>query len=143
VIDGRPRRGYRNRVRRRAAILFALIAIGVVSIPGGAGAVTESGIKGVVLDATCYGPCRYPPGSLPPYTGPGLTVAIRTVDGKLVARLHPNDGRFAVAERPGTYRVRARVDTDPSCWRGEVKTVTVQSGSMTGVRLHVTNECIR
>jgi hypothetical protein len=123
-------------------MLFALIAIASASMPAGAGAGTETGIKGVVLDTTCYGPCRYPPPPPPPYTGPGLTVAIRTVDGKLVARLHPKDGRFQVAEPPGTYRVRARVGTDPSCWRGEVKTVKVQWGTITRVRLHVANACI-
>jgi hypothetical protein len=129
-------------VRRRIAILFALVALGAVSIPPGAGAGTETGIKGVVLNTTCYGPCRYPPPPPPLYTGPGLTVAIRTVDGELVARLHPKDGRFQVAEPPGTYRVRARVGTDPSCWRGEVKTVKVESGSVTRVRLHVYNACV-
>jgi hypothetical protein len=129
-------------VRKSTAILCALVAIAAASVPAGAGAGTETGIKGVVLNTTCYGPCRYPPPPPPPYTGPGLTVAIRTVDGKLVERLHPKDGRFQVAEPPGTYRVRARVGTDPSCWRGEVKTVKVQSGAITRVRLHVANACI-
>ena len=141
-FDGSARWSYGCPVRKSTAIMVALVAVAVASIPAGAGAGAATGIKGVVLNATCYGPCRYPPEPLPPYTGPGLTVSIRTVDGDLVARLHPKEGRFAVAEPPGTYRVRARVGTQPSCWRGEVKTVKVSAGAMTRVRLRVTNACV-
>ena len=57
---------------------------------------------------TCYGPCRYPRPPLPPYTGPGLTVAVRSLpDNELLTRLHPEEGRFAIRLAPGWYRLKA------------------------------------
>ena len=130
-------------MRRAAATVLVLASAGLLSIPAGAGAGDATGIKGVVLNATCYGPCRYPPKPLPPYIGPGLTVTVRSLpDHQLVAKLHPDDGHFAVKEPPGSYRVRARVGNDPSCWRGEIKRVQVLAGEVARVRLHVTNACV-
>jgi hypothetical protein len=98
----------------------------------------------VVLDATCYGPCRYPPPPLSPYTGPGLTVTVRSLpDDQLVARLHPKEGRFAIRLAPGWYRLKARVAQESSCWRGEARKAQVLPGELTRVRLRVANECIR
>jgi hypothetical protein len=132
-------------VRRRVAeaVLVALALVTTLALSGPASA-SGSGIRGVVLDTTCWGPCRYPPDPQP-YTGPGLTVTVRSLTtNKLVATLHPKDGRFRVEVRPGPYRVRARVgeDSPPSCWRGEAKDVRVVDGAFTGVRLHVHNACV-
>jgi hypothetical protein len=130
-------------VRKALATLLVLALLGSLSIAIAAGAREATGIKGVVLDATCYGPCRYPPKPLPPYTGSGLIVTIRSLpDHELVAKLHPDNGHFAVKEPRGSYRVRARVGNDPSCWRGEIKRVQVLAGEVARVRLHVTNACV-
>jgi hypothetical protein len=131
-------------MRKALLTLLALASLGFVSFPAAVGAGEATGIRGVVLDATCYGPCRYPPRPLSPYTGTGLTVAVRSLpDNQLVTRLHPTDGHFAVKLAPGSYRLKARVEQNPSCWRGEVKKAQVLSGQLARVRLRVANECIR
>ena len=130
-------------MRKALATLLVLALLASLSIAIAAGAREATGIKGVVLDATCYGPCRYPPKPLPPYTGSGLTVTVRSLpEHKLVAKLHPDDGHFAVKDQPGSYRVRARVGNDASCWRGEIKRVQVPAGEVARIRLHVTNACV-
>jgi hypothetical protein len=130
-------------MRKALATLLVLASLGFLAIPAGAGAGDATGIKGVVLNATCYGPCQYPPEPLPPYTGPGLIVTVRSLpDHRLVATLHPTDGHFGITVAPGRYGVRARVGEKPSCWRGEARTVQVLSGDLARVRLHVTNACI-
>jgi hypothetical protein len=130
-------------MRKTIAALLVLASLGFVSIPTGAGAGEATGIRGVVLDATCYGPCRYPPPPLSPYTGPGLTVVVRSLpDNQLVAKLHPVKGRFATKLAPGSYRLKARVGQEPSCWRGEARKVRVLSEQVTRVRLRVANACV-
>ena len=131
-------------MRKALLTLLALASLGFASFPAAVGAGEAIGIRGVVLDATCYGPCRYPPQPLSPYAGPGLAVVVRSLpDTELVARLHPTDGRFAVKLAPGWYRLKARVGQDRSCWRGEARKVQVLSGELARVRLRVANECIR
>jgi hypothetical protein len=125
-----------------ALVLAACSACAVLAPASGAGGGT--GIRGVVLNATCYGPCRYPPPPPSPYTGTGLGVKVRSLPtNELVARLHPADGRFAVKLSPGWYRLKARVDQAPPCWRGEARRAQVADGQLTRVRLRVANECIR
>lgn len=133
-------------MRRLVTIAVLVGALGLVGAPAlrAADSASGTGIRGVVLDTTCWGPCRYPPNPQP-YTGPGLTVTVRSLTtNKLVATLRPKDGRFRVEVRPGPYRVRARVaeDRPPSCWQGEAKDVKVVQGAFTGVRLHVHNACV-
>lgn len=127
-------------------VLLALLVLAssvFIALPAAMGAGETTGIRGVVLDATCYGPCRYPPQPLSPYTGPGLTVAVRSLpDSQLVAKLHPTHGYFAVKLAPGWYRLKARVGPEPSCWRGEAKKVEVPSGELVRVRLRVANACV-
>ena len=118
--------------------LFGASALGATASPSG------TGIKGVVLDTTCPGPCQYPPNPRP-YTGPGLTVTVRSLTtNKLVAILRPKNGHFRVEVRPGPYRVRARIaeERPPTCWQGEAKDVKVTRGAFTMVRLHVHNGCV-
>jgi hypothetical protein len=136
-------RSYGWPMRKALATLLVLVSLGFLTILPGAGAGEATGIKGVVLNATCYGPCRYPPKPLPPYTGSDLTVTVRSLpDHRLIAKLYPTDGHFGIKVAPGPYRVRARVGSAGSCWRGEAKKVQVLSGALTRVRLHVTNTCI-
>lgn len=131
-------------MRKAILALLAMSLLALAAPPAVAGTGEATGIRGVVLDATCYGPCRYPPPPLSPYTGSGLTVAVRSLsDNELVAVLHPKDGRFAIRLVPGWYRLKARVGQEPSCWRGEARRAQVLSGQVTRVRLRVANECIR
>ena len=122
------------------ALLLAAAALPVQAAAQGSGTGT---IKGVVYDATCYGPCRYPPPPPEPYTHDNLVVAIRSLpDRELVAKLHPTDGRFQIEVAPGLYRARARIRDGGYCWEGEAKKVQVVEDQTTRVRLHVYNACI-
>jgi hypothetical protein len=123
-------------------LLTAAVLLGALAFPAVAPA-SGTGIKGVVLNTTCPGPCQYPSPPPPRYTGPGLTVRVRNLDTQeLVATLHPKDGRFRVEVAPGPYRVRASVADGSSCWQGEAKQVKVVAGAFTPVRLHVNNACV-
>jgi hypothetical protein len=129
-------------MRKALVALLVAASLAFTALPA-AVAGEATGIRGVVLDATCYGPCRYPPQPLSPYTGPGLTVAVRSLaDNELVAMLRSKDGRFAIRLGPGWYRLKARVGQEPSCWRGEARKAQVLSGEVARVRLRVANECI-
>lgn len=122
------------------ALLLAATALPAQAAAEGSGTGT---IQGVVYDATCYGPCRYPPPPPRLYTHDNLVVTVRHLpDRKLVAVLHPKEGRFRVAVRPGAYRVRAFVRDGGYCWEGEAKDVKVVQDQTTWVRLRVYNSCI-
>jgi hypothetical protein len=124
-------------------LLTGALLLGALAFPAVAPASSDTGIKGVVLNTTCAGPCRYPSPPPPRYTGPGLTVKVRSLDTQeLVATLHPKDGRFRVEVAPGPYRVRASVADGSSCWQGEAKRVKVVARAFTPVRLHVNNACV-
>jgi hypothetical protein len=117
-------------------LLAAAALLGALALPAAAPA-SGTGIRGVVLNTTCPGPCRYPPPPPPRYTGPDLTVKVRNLSThELVAKLHPKDGRFRVEVPSDLYRVRASVGDEPSCWQGEAKQAKVV------VRLHVYNACV-
>jgi hypothetical protein len=130
------------------AFLLAAVALPVQAAArdSGTGTTRDSStgtIRGVVYDATCYGPCQYPPPPPRLYTHDNLVVTVRSLpDGRLVARLHPRDGHFRVNVRPGAYRVRAFIRNGGYCWEGEAKDVKVVAGQTTGVRLRVHNSCI-
>jgi hypothetical protein len=140
---GRMLSGILTSVRKLLILAFLL---GAAALPVQAAATSGTGtgvITGVVYDATCYGPCRYPPPPPRPYTRDNLVVTVRTLpDRELVAKLHPKDGRFRVRVPAGAYRVRAFIRNGGPCWEGEVKDVRVAQGKTTGVRLHVHNACI-
>jgi hypothetical protein len=128
---------------QRGIIVLAFLALAPAGVSPAAAART-SGIKGVVLNTTCPGPCRYPPPKPQPYTGSGLTVTVRRLpERRLVAVRQPTDGRFRIGVRKGRYRVKASVGgSEPACWQGEAKRVRVSAGQFTRVRLHVYNACI-
>jgi hypothetical protein len=123
-------------VRNALAALAAAVALGLAASPAVAHRAT---LRGVVLNTTCPGPCASP--SNPPrYTGPGLTVRVRSIrSGDLVATRHPTDGAFALSLRLGPYRVSA--DVAGACWRGSRRRVRLDSGG-DRVRLTVENVCI-
>ncbi len=120
-------------------LFLATVVLIALALPGVAAAF-GTGIKGRVLDTSCYGPCSTNPEPTL-YTGDGLTVTVKTwPERTVVAVRHPKDGRFRVAEPPGSYVVRARVRGE--CWHGERKRVEVVDGAIAHVRLHVQNVCI-
>ena len=122
------------------AFLLAAAALPVQAAAQGSGTGT---LKGVVYDATCYGPCQYPPPPPRLYANDNLVVTIRSLpDRELVAKLYPTDGRFQIEVAPGLYRVRARIRDGGYCWEGEAKKVQVVEDQTTRVRLHVYNACI-
>jgi hypothetical protein len=128
------------RHRRILAALLTLAIAGVVRAD-----TTASGISGVVLNATCPGPCSVPPKPLPPYQGDNLVVTIKKLPERiLVARLRPTDGTFGIELDPGLYRVRARIKEQAqfSCWEGSHRKVEVFEGMISRVRLRVTNICV-
>jgi hypothetical protein len=125
--------------RLALAVLLGLLCAAVWAAPAESG-VPDGGIRGVVLDTTCYGPCQVDQ-QPEPYKGSGLTVVVRRLPtGELVRRLSPKEGRFGTRLRPGAYRVIARVADD--CWEGEAKRVGVKAHEFTPVKLHVGNRCI-
>jgi hypothetical protein len=128
---------------RKLIAVAALLAALVLPIGAAASDPDLGTLKGVVYDTTCYGPCRYPPPPPQPYAGDNLVVRIRSLpDERLVATLHPIEGRFRIALPPGPYRVRALVRDSSRCWEGEVRKVKVIEDQTTAIRLSVHNACI-
>lgn len=105
-----------------------------------------AGVKGVVLDTTCYGPCVV--GAQPnPYTGDAVRLVIRdNRTDAIVGRPKLSMGHFVMPLRPGVYRVKAFFKADGTindmCWKGEVKRVRVVAGAYAQIQLHVGNTCI-
>jgi hypothetical protein len=124
-----------------------------------------AGIKGVVLDSTCFGPCVEPPPPQPTYAGPVTVTVQRAKDGELVARRETSDGEFRVRVKRGLYDVSAVPPGPPPCiptpttvcpaqagrrstevivpcLMGETKRIRVKRHRVTYVELHVQNICI-
>jgi hypothetical protein len=162
-------RGDARAVRRLVAALVLLAAIGVAAAPAEAGkrhGHKPSGIHGVVLDATCYGPCAEPQPQQPVYSGSVTVIVRRASDGTTVASRDVSDGRFRVRVRRGLYDVSSVPANPPSppppcppqqvciaegsgsaaivapCETGETKRVRVRRHRFTYVELHVSNACI-
>jgi hypothetical protein len=146
---------------RAASRLAALLAAAVLAtaVPAEAGHQTakrHSGLKGVVLNTTCYGPCAQPAPPAPAYTGSDLTVTVtRVADGALVGTQHPSDGHFRFRLKRGLYRVSAAIaptpqpgpvqpqaTMPPNCWQGDSQEARVHRHRFTRVELHVGNVCI-
>jgi hypothetical protein len=155
---------------RRGLILLALAAIALVpaSTEAGDGKKREqkrAGIRGVVVNGTCLGPCAEPRPIPPAYAGP-VTVTVRRVSsGALVASRETGDGVFGMRVKRGLYDVSAvppgpppciptpttvcpALEGPPSkelivpCLMGETKRVRVKRHRVTYVELHVRNVCI-
>lgn len=122
-----------------------------------------AGVKGVVLNATCYGACVEPPPPEPIYTG-AVTVTVRRVsDGATVASQPTSDGHFRMRVKRGIYDVSSAPTNPPTCQptpetvcpagaqsavviapclQGETKRVQVRRHRFTRLVLHVTNVCV-
>jgi hypothetical protein len=149
---------------RRLTAAFLVLALAVVAAaPADAGTRKHkkpSGIKGVVLSSTCYGPCIEPPPPEPVYTGQVTVSVNRASDGALVASSTPSDGRFRFRLKRGLYDVSAIPPGPPPCPPeqicpaggsaavvlpcevGETQRVRVKRRRFTGVELRVRNVCI-
>ena len=141
--------------RLAALVVAALLATVVPAEAAHQQAKRHSGIKGVVLNTTCYGPCAEPPPPAPAYTGSDLTVTVtRVADGALMATRQPTDGHFRFRLKQGLYRVTAAITPSqqpapvqpqampPSCWQGDSHEARVHRHRFTRVELHVGNVCI-
>src|SRR5262249_7065931 len=128
-----------------------------------------AGVEGVVLDATCPGPCQSPPPPEPVYTG-AVTVQVRNPgSGTVVASQAVSDGHFRIAVAPGSYDVASVPPAPPSspppcqpqpgyacpmvagpepsaiispCETGETQHADVLANRFTPVTLHVRNSCV-
>jgi hypothetical protein len=147
--------------------LAVLAAVGLIASPANARKHHHkpSGIKGVVLNSTCYGPCAEPPPPEPLYTGAVTITVVRVADGTTVASQAIDDGYFRLRLKRGTYDVSSVPPNPPSpqpcppgqvcalngaqssaiiapCLQGETKRVQVRRRHFTRVELHVANVCI-
>jgi hypothetical protein len=155
---------------RRLSILSALLCLALfAAAPADAGKKKHkkpSGIAGVVLNSTCFGPCIEPPPPQPLYTGQLTVTVTRVADGRLIASATPSDGRFRFRVKRGLYDVSAIPTTTPiqpcppgyvciaqgqsqqvamiaPCETGETQRVQVRRHRFTHVELHVQNVCIQ
>jgi hypothetical protein len=152
-------------VRRVATALALLGLVGLLAAPADAKKRHHkpAGVKGVVLNATCYGACVDPPPPQPVYTG-AVTVTVRRVsDGATVASEAISDGHFRIRVKRGSYDVSSVPPNPPTCQltpetvcpagaqsavviapclQGETKRVQVRRHRFTRVELHVTNVCV-
>jgi hypothetical protein len=152
---------------RRVLTAVALLSVLVLAAtPAAAGKRHKhAGVKGVVLNSTCPGPCTQPPPPESPYTGPVTVTVRRASDGALVASQETNDGHFRMRVKRGRYDVSAVPPNPPQCqpqpgqvcpagssgqsaaivepcMTGETKRVRVRRHHFTYVELHVRNACI-
>jgi hypothetical protein len=150
-------------VRKAASSL----AVALLLVCAGTADASSSGIRGIVLDATCGTGCEVPcppppscradriclnPGAaiicpqsriaaFPPYTGENATVIVRRRGSATVlARLTPHEGRFSLRLDPGRYIVRAYVNEE--CWSGDRSSATVTPGHYSLLTLEVRDNCI-
>jgi hypothetical protein len=149
------------------ALAALLVIVGLVALPAEAGKRHHkhkpAGVRGVVLNGTCPGPCAEPPPPQPVYTGPVTITVQRASDGALVASQETSDGHFRMRVKRGTYDVSSVPPNPPSCQptpttvcpadahstaiiapclTGEMQRIQVRRHRFTRVELHVTNVCI-
>jgi hypothetical protein len=157
-------------VRRVLIVLAALAVVALVAAPAEAGKrhkhkAKPAGVKGVVFDSTCFGPCVEPPPPQPAYNGPVTVTVQRASDGALVASQAISDGHFRIRVKRGLYDVSSVPPNPPTCeptpdtvcpaqggapskemiapcLAGETKRVRVKRHRFTHVELHVQNVCI-
>ena len=153
-------------MRRVLTVLALLAVLGLLAAPAEAGKRHKhkpAGVKGVVLNSTCAGPCAEPPPPEPPYTG-DLTITVRRAsDGVQVASQAIADGHFRIRVKRGQYDVSAVPPNPPQCeptpetvcpadtqgaaivapcLTGETKRVQVRRHRFSRLELHVQNVCV-
>jgi hypothetical protein len=155
---------------RRSVVLVAIAAIAVVPASADAGKGKKgdhqrAGIRGVVVNGTCPGPCTEPRPTPPAYAGPVTVTVHRVSTGALVASQETSDGKFKMRVKRGLYDVSATPPGPPPCiptptnicpaqgvppskeaivpcLMGETKRVRVKRHRVTYVELHVQNVCV-
>jgi hypothetical protein len=156
-------------MRRVLTALAVLCLLVVVASPAAAAEKHHkhkpAGVKGVVLNSTCAGPCAEPAPPQPPYSGPVTVTVSRASDGRVVASKVISDGQFKIRVKRGTYDVSSVPPNPPQCeptpttvcpaqggppgkeviapcLSGETKRVAVKRHRFTYVELHVQNVCV-
>jgi hypothetical protein len=151
---------------RRLVVLFALVAVALLPASAEAGSGKKhkpAGIRGVVVNGTCPGPCAEPAPTPPAYAGQVTVTVRRASDGRLVASQETSDGKFKMRVKRGLYDVSAVPPGPPPCiptptnicpmaaegravivpcLMGDTKRVEVKRHRVTYVELHVRNVCI-
>jgi hypothetical protein len=99
-----------------------------------------TGVRGRVLDETCFGPCA--PGTTTRLYSGEASVSVKRLPGRhRVATAIVDEGRFRKRLDPGRYRLRARI-ADP-CWESDPTKVRVRPGQFKRAKLLVRNDCVR
>jgi hypothetical protein len=138
-------------MRRGAIAAIVVLGCGLTGVPAqahrGVRAKAPSGVKGVVLDATCAGACRVPAPPEPVYTGAVTVVVTNAATRRVVASEAISDGHFRLRVRPGSYDVASVPEAQGAaiaapCETGETQQVVVRRHRFTPVTLHVRNSCI-
>lgn len=125
----------------RLPLLCLLVALLPAAALAGAGERSPSGAKGVVLDATCYGPCAIDE-EPEPYRGENARIAIRKpADPGYRLGSAVEQGHFRIRLAPGVYSLTAHVPGDP-CWEGISKRARVYRGEFRRVELIIGNACV-
>lgn len=124
-------------------IALVAVALGALAVPAQVSAL-DTGIRGRVIDETCYGPCS--PGTNPrPFAGEADIIVRSLPDREIVARVPVVESRFRVGLAPGSYRVRVIPYPDEpqlNCWEGSRRRVRVDKGEVERIKLTVVNGCV-
>lgn len=129
-----------RRMMTLAALIVLLLSATAVAGPGEG----DSGVRGRVIDVTCYGPCAV--GSNPrPFEGEADVVVTIPGTGEEVARTTVKKSRYRVAVMPGIYKIRAipYPMQDSLCWFGDPRRVRVDQGGIERRRLKVEDICVQ
>jgi hypothetical protein len=129
---------------RRTAVLAGLILLVLATTAVAGPADGDSGVRGRVIDVTCYGPCAV--GTNPrPFEGEADVVVTIPGTGEEVARTAVSKSRYRLAVNPGIYRIRAipYPMQDSLCWYGDPRRVRVDPGEIERRRLKVENVCVQ
>jgi hypothetical protein len=92
--------------------------VGMLAAPADAGKRHHhkpAGVKGVVLNSTCPGPCVEPPPPPQLYTGSVVVTVRRVSDGAQVASQAITDGHFRMRVARGVYDVSSVPRNPPVC----------------------------
>jgi hypothetical protein len=105
-------------VRRILVSLLTLGLVGLLAASADAGKRHHhkpAGVKGVVLNSTCAGPCSEPPPPPQLYTGSVTVTVRRASDGAQVASQAIADGHFRMRVARGIYDVSSVPPNPPVC----------------------------
>ena len=124
-----------------ASLSLVVVALVLFASAPAASQSEDSGVKGRILDVTCYGPCMVDGDDPRPYAGEARIVAKRASNGRRAGSDDVDASRFRIDLAPGRYRVRVKID-DP-CWVEDSEEVKVTEDDFDRIRLEVGNGCIQ